>query len=383
MSDPLFEQREALPLTGNTGATNATWHIDWLAFSAYLNDTCQAADVARIVGEAMYGLEHAPALAKWTVQGGARFYSERRELLDVSMMSRPTNGARDHVHVVFSGEACGRFSTESLLQMLARLDMRAELHVGRLDLAVDGWAFSPADVRDAIRSDHVVTMVKRGSDGHVTHSWHESNAEGETGTTCNVGSRASERYLRVYDYRGFTRYELEFKDGQADTLAVALVAMRDDHSALAARVVTSLREFADWGEPDDDADHGYRRRNAVDHLLPWWREAVESLPRLAKLAVGRTEPTVDRKVAWIERSVVKSMAVVTRAYGWDVLDIIAGWVRDADKRLTGRDLAAIRDFDYHYKTHRERDRLRFRLRVMRVERARKNSVGKRLTFTRV
>ena len=48
----------------------------------------------------------------------------------------------------------------------------------------------------------------------------ERQENGELGThTVNLGSRQSERMIRVYNRRGFTRLEMELKDKRADLVA--------------------------------------------------------------------------------------------------------------------------------------------------------------------
>jgi hypothetical protein len=298
--------------------------------------------VARLVSEAFHFGKHV-GVEGWQALGGARFYGRRHEYLGATLLSEYlSKGAEDNAHVVMPGEAC-TVGVDALLQLLTRLRMwSGRCAVARLDLAVDGVPFTPADAYRAVRSGQVVSWVKRGRDGTVGHAWHASNGERE-GTTLYIGRRSSQRFMRIYDRRGPTRIELETKDAYASAVARELVERRGDDLELAGFVVGCLREFCDFGV--QDGTHGARDTE----LLPWWRAFVGEVERVGKLIVDRREAlSVDRTLRWVDRAVVPSLAMIVTCYGNVGERLLADWIDSAKPRLSPRHLAAIREFQYAY-----------------------------------
>jgi len=112
---------------------------------------------------------------------------------------------------------------------------------------------------------------------------------------------------------------------------------------LAAFVIGCLREFCDFGVHDNV--HGARDVE----LLPWWRTFVGSVDRIGRLVVDRRyHLVVDRTLAWVERSVVPSLAMIDACYHEAGERLLRLWIEAGHERLTNRHLAAIREFEYAY-----------------------------------
>jgi hypothetical protein len=302
---------------------------------------CELDRTARLVSEAFH-FGRSVGISGWTAMGGARFYGRRYEYLGATILADPqAPGTEDHVHVVLPGEACA-VGVGALLQLLTRLRMWSiRCEVGRLDLAVDGVPFTPADAYEAVQQRQTVSWVKRGSDGLLHHTWKSSNGNGE-GETLYLGGRQSQRYMRIYNKRGPTRIELETKRDYAQAVAVALLELRVDVE-LARFVVACLREFCDFGV--QDGVHGARGVK----LLPWWAAFVGSADRIGRLDIDRREHlSVDRTLSWLDRAVVPSLAMVVVCYGGVGRQLLDGWIESAIPHLSARHLAAIREFRYVY-----------------------------------
>lgn len=328
-----------LPLAGDTGATSPRWSIDWLAVTVWGVDVDR---VARLVSEAFHFGKQV-GVEEWQALGGARFYGRRHEYLGATLLSEYlSTGAEDNAHVVMPGEACA-VGVDALLQLLTRLRMwSSRSAVARLDLAVDAVPFTPWDAYAAVQAGYVVSWVKRGRDGTVSHSWHASNRDTE-GTTLYVGRRSSQRFMRIYDRRGPTRVELETKDAYASAVARELIDRRGDDMELARFVVGGLREFCDFGV--QDGSHGVRDVE----LLPWWAAFVGEAERVGKLVTDRRQQlSVDRTLRWVDRAVVPSLAMIVTCYEDAGERLLHGWIESAKPRLSPRHLAAIREFQYAY-----------------------------------
>ncbi len=326
---------------GDTGATSPAWGLHWLAVSVW---GAGPEPVAELVAEAVLGRRL--GLGAWQALGGARFYGRRYELVKgVTLLCDPqAPGASEHTHLVLPGEACEVVGAQGLLGLLARLrELAARVRVVRLDVAVDHAPFTPAQAYAAVRAGEVVCWAKRGTDGRVTHSWHEANGPGE-GRTLYVGRRSSQRLLRIYDGHGFTRVELECKGEAAEALAWLLVERRGDEAALGRGVIGAIRAYCDFGVRPDRR-HGVRGLR----LLSWWAAFVGCAERLGRLVVDRRQRlSVDRTLGWLDRQVLPSLAMVVECYreqGWRLL---AGWVESARPHLSARHRAAIVEFRAAY-----------------------------------
>lgn len=118
-------------------------------------------------------------------------------------------------------------------------------------------------------------------------------------TTCYVGARTSETYLRLYDkwgeskdehYRHCWRYEVESKSSVAASLALACARNTDRPTFCQGYVYDAFdrRGIEPWWSLDSQRVlcRGFRRRADTDRKLAWLRSAVApSVAKLAKLGL--------------------------------------------------------------------------------------------------
>lgn len=131
------------------------------------------------------------------------------------MASRP--GDRMGVHVQFPGQALKQDDPMNNVRRAAEL----AASVTRIDLAID--VYGEADPEDIYQAYHLGTATTRAQQCNMV--------TGTKGKTVYVGSRTSERYLRIYDkaaqtgYEGhWTRIEIELKDRAAKAAVKDLLA---------------------------------------------------------------------------------------------------------------------------------------------------------------
>lgn len=192
----------------------------------------------------------------------------------------------------------------------SRLDVWADDREGLAD---------PSDVLAALEAGQVVTHAQG-------HEW-RSNSQG--GATAYVGSRSSERFLRVYrtgpvhGYAG-TRWELELK-GEAARGALGLLLGDRDAATTAVQLVIAFVDFRDRV----GLGHGERAAR-----LPWWAALVGSLERVRGVAAHRVDGLA-RRVTWLARQVAPTLAAIWAepAYGSAWLN---GLLADGLDRLGGR-----------------------------------------------
>jgi DNA relaxase NicK len=127
----------------------------------------------------------------------------------------------DYFSVELPGDACDCL-TPTDYQNLYQYQQQGigfgdcELRVSRIDVAVDNCNFTPRMVYEHVRSGMVKTRAKRSS-----IVWYESpealRDDGQLGCdTFTIGAGESERKLRIYNKRGFTRVELQSRDNWAN-----------------------------------------------------------------------------------------------------------------------------------------------------------------------
>jgi hypothetical protein len=223
----------------------------------------------------------------------------------------------------------------------------------RLDLWADdreGLA-DPLDVWTALEGGQAVTHAHG-------HEWRQNSAGG---ATAYIGSRTSERFLRVYrtlpihGYDG-TRWELEIK-GQAAVDSLALLiegAERRADTRLNSRSPIGplgVEAPSPWSAPSSSPDAAmvlvglivgfvdFRDRAGLAHgerapRLAWWVALVGSMTRV-RGAVAIKVDGLKRRAAWIGRQVAPTLAAIWAepGYGSAWLNEVLG---DGMDRLGGR-----------------------------------------------
>jgi DNA relaxase NicK len=237
--------------------------------------------------------------------------------LGIRLYAEPRNASHgDHMSIEIKGEAlaaAGMQAVKDWFTFLAdrfppSLPLRSKADLGwyltRLDLAFDGVPFTPRMAFDAALRDDVRTWAKRES-----LAWHDTPLDPEQGSTCTLGARSSERFLRIYDKRGPTRLELELKKDRASNVGFRLAEL--PLNQWAGESLTHVRDYIDF--VDHSTDSNARRCP----LLPWWSAFVGQAEK-AGMTLGRqVVQTLERTWSWVERQVAKSLAVLHIAEGGD------------------------------------------------------------------
>lgn len=265
--------------------------------------------------------------------GTTRLYAFRTvldtlsEILGVPALVRPRGGygygcsagvggasvywspGRSDVFVVLPGEVCESVGVPGVVAVASLLDLEPS---SRLDLAWDLGGVSVGQFADAWHAGDVVTRAHR-------ESWqHHQNAEGRT---FYMGSRASGRMVRVYDRRGPTRLEMEWKGDRAVLLWRRLLKCAEDRWSLEA--MSELRAFLDFRKLDHGLD-GKPIAPRYRYLLPWWELVTEGAGRSC-VSIPREARTLEDKRAWLRHQVAPVLAMVA--------DGVPDWTAELSKLL--------------------------------------------------
>jgi len=224
--------------------------------------------------------------------GGRGFRSIHLTLLGFKVYVDPARGQKEYFHFEIPGQACELIPWGILqgLEQYLRVEFPGRYHYTRIDLAFDGLPFTPMDIEAAILNDEVRSHAKRKT-LKVYHSAFEPKDNGEVGThTTYFGSRQSERMIRIYDKRGFTRLELEMKQKRADLVAKQLFGTVDTE-LWATIAMSHLRDFISF-EPD------------------WWTDFTEGTGRANAIVSTPKQMSEQMMAAWLNHQIAPSLSVM-------------------------------------------------------------------------
>lgn len=217
---------------------------------------------------------------------------------------------RHYCSFMFPGQACKAVPPEYFIYFYRTL-VREEIKfsVSRLDFAYDGVPFTPKEFIQVFKDDKtrieqgnkqkVRTLSQRDTVQFITEPFMDKeDGSGLSRDTCYFGSRSSERFLRVYNKRGPTRLEVEYKGKRADLVAREIL-MKDEEKWLDISI-SHLLDF-------------------IDIDIPWWKEFVGDRERAyAKLHCAK-EKSLEKISDWLIGQVSPSLAVVTECTGGQIL----------------------------------------------------------------
>jgi DNA relaxase NicK len=225
--------------------------------------------------------------------GGRGFKEIFHTLLEFKIYLTPAYKTEDeYFHFEIPGRACELIPWHYLkvLEFYLPPNYKDGYSYTRIDLAFDNLSFTPQQVEQAIREEKIRSLAKRES-LEVHQSPFVIKDDGGIGTyTVELGSRTSERMVRVYDRRGFTRLELELKDRRADLVAKELFRA-DDISEWYSIMISHLRDFVDF-----------------DTL--WWEEFVKSTGRAWAKVSNPKDIELEKIISWFEHQIAPALSVL-------------------------------------------------------------------------
>jgi DNA relaxase NicK len=261
-----------------------TAKIDWLAFTVFDQENNYLAFwkeyLAQRLGE-LQPKEH----------GGRGYQKMYVGLAGAKVYTQPSSvGLKGmHFHVELPGEAVSCL-LPSDLQAIYQTGVGGKkigdlkIRYTRIDLAIDHGDFTPFDIWNELLEGRVVTYASRKS---VKQDYSPFNPKdnGELGTcTVYIGSENSERRIRFYDRRGYTRVELQLRQDWADAIAqVILKAKYQDWLGLMLGFIDTYINF-----PTDWWSEFVKQREIVDIIVKSARTV--SLEKLTKWMTLQVAP---------------------------------------------------------------------------------------------
>lgn len=269
----------------NTGVTVAWMGVHWFAGTVWGKS---AEAVAAQVGESA-GVEPT------ALERGGYGYTRSYVVDSARVYWSPE---RADVFVSMSGDFCERLGVPGLVALATLLDLAP---TSRLDVAWDCSGVEPGAFEQAFKAGDVVTRIHREY-VEDTGRWKgvetRSNWEGDT---VYLGSRHSERFVRVYDRRGPTRLEMEWKGARALALWDRLLSVGEE--GWSREAMSELRAFLDF------RDRSVSTRPSDCPLLLWWAQLVGDAGRSC-LTIPRVARTLEDVRVWVQKQVAPALAML-------------------------------------------------------------------------
>ena len=218
---------------------------------------------------------------------GSRFYKDQYTAVGGFYLQGNHRAANKRVHArfIFPGEACRYIDFDKFKLLKLEADKKGiEMRCTRLDIRIDNCPFKPLQIAEDIKQGKARTKADI-STLKIFEQPLEKNEKGDIGTQgLYLGSRTSNRYLRIYDQHGFTRFELECKEDYADAYFNSLIYYEDKFEDLI------MGYCMDFIEMDTD----------------YWREFTQGYERI------KYSPNIykDKTIEGFRKFLVKQCAIV-------------------------------------------------------------------------
>lgn len=234
--------------------------------------------------------------------GGRGFRSLLRGLLEIKLYLNPITNLDDYFHIEIPGQACDHLTWDhyKALEIYLHSNFEGKYQYKRVDFAFDGVPFTPEEVEHAIRENQLRSLAKRETLS-IHGSPFENRDNGEKGTyTVVLGSRNSERMIRVYNKRGPTRIEFQMKDKRAHVIGCELFSAPnvDDWYPI---MIGHLRDY-------------------IDFKTSWWEEFTQSIGRAWVTVSNPKDVSMENLLDWYEKQIAPAFSVIVDTQTPDVIN---------------------------------------------------------------
>jgi hypothetical protein len=232
-------------------------------------------------------------------------------LLGAKIYHSPKDGSI-RCTVVIPGKACSAIPPEFLSVFHDQLvNMGVRFNYTRIDTAFTGVDFTPVEFGQAVKDNQIRSLAKRSTLRYIQSPYLERE-DGNLGCdTVYLGSRESQRYLRVYNLHGPTRLEVEYKADRAQIVACAVLSHYVDDWYMIA--VSHLRDF-------------------IDVNAKWWGSLIRGGKRAFAKIINAKEVAITELVRWLDNQVSPALSIVVDCLGFDILE----WMIIRGRRRAGK-----------------------------------------------
>jgi len=243
--------------------------------------------------------------------GAAGFRHMMKGLAGSKLYHAPINNSsgKDFVHLVFPGQACDALDTDTIREIVYRINLAYQTNATRLDVAFDYVPFTPHDFFKALCDGDFRSLAKRESVRFDSSPRQPQKTGEKIGcSTTYLGSRSSTRSLRVYDQRGYTRLEVEYHRERANEIVKQVFP--NFVEKWPDLMVSHLLDFVDL------------REDGEGQRLNFWETFVQGMKRAGLKISDAREADLNKTLSWVGRQVSPGLSVIVDACGEEKLDEI-------------------------------------------------------------
>lgn len=250
------------------------------------------------------------------------------------------------IHLEISGQGCREYESYQIMDWgtLFRVLLACEANITRLDVAIDDFQ-GYWDLQTIVRKTKRGELVSKFK--HATKIEKIKIETGKTvGHTVYFGSAESRIRIRMYDklleriaegqaVEGidvWNRTEIQARKERAQEIA-ALIAEDLPIGQIVAGILKYYLRFVVRGKDSNKSRWKTAR---------FWEEFLQGVETI-RLARSKPEQSVEKKIAWLERQVAPTLALIVKAFEGDMKQIYK-LINDGSRRLKPKDLALIQDF---------------------------------------
>lgn len=197
-------------------------------------------------------------------------------------------------HVILPGKWCREVGYDRLMALIAWI-VNHKGTFSRVDFACDDYS-KKIDVKRIFKACQRGQLVSHAQKANVMMEF-----RGGDGITLNIGSRKSERFLRIYDKNAesngvydCTRWEMMMRNENADT---AIKMILDAEPNIFERMLVGFADFKEC----NNANSARRTR------VKWFADLVQQLKR-AKFYQAKVQVTISKMESWVRQQVGPTIA---------------------------------------------------------------------------
>lgn len=244
-----------------------------------------------------------------TPRGGRGFQNIDVALNEAKLYYNPVPQSegeiKEYCHFEFPGSACDAVIPVHFRDFVSMLQQdEIQFKITRLDIAWDDMPFTPLEFYNRVHDGEAVTPVKLNKEGSKNENFSfiqspfELRDNGEVGTsTCYLGSKKSQRFIRVYDRRGGTRLEFVCRDERAHAVALDMFEyIYGDWDIVARENLLDFIRFDAW--------------------IVWLKFIAYAKQAAIKVSSARVA-SLSKMRDWFERQVAVALSVFYDVHGWE------------------------------------------------------------------
>ena len=230
--------------------------------------------------------------------GGRGFKEIYNSATGAKIYTKPVSSSPkgDYFHVEITGDGAACLTPFEFQSILYVAKGGVDIAFKRIDLAFDELSFTPSQFYDALITDDIKCRASRSSIEFIDSPF-QTRENNEIGCqTAYIGSKNSERRIRVYNEHGFTRLEFQLRDDWAHVIASTL--LNANYSEWLKMGISFVRQF-------------------IEVERDWWDEFIERTEMADIIVKSARVISLNKLKKWMGKQVVPAIFALQAVMGID------------------------------------------------------------------